>query len=593
MKFFSTTTRYRASMLVVMVMLLQVLTPMIGDVVWAAEVDVIDSVEITNEQVQDGFRSGDKVRIDVTWSIKSDVKEGDTFTFGLPEELRGFCGTIDLKDSNGNNFGTGVGSGDMITFTFTDNVEKFDDISGLFYVESQIECMEQQGEITVPLKFTVNGEVIEVDIIVDTGTDTGGNNEPIDRMFGKWGFASEEETNIIDWIMEVNVKREYLADITITDEIGEGHELVEGSIRLYNYTKEEWLDLPDGVKSFTSSKNGFSIELYDYGEMYLVYYKTEITDSTKADFTNKATLSAWNREPIEIETEAEIFGSGGGASGELKKYKGQLKVIKQDKETEEPLEGARFKLFDDTGELVGTLITDVNGQAITEEIPGGVYTLEEIEAPEGYVIDGDPQEITLDFKENNIVEKVIPNNKIEPIIEKTEVTVMKVWEGGPTPRPNIDIQLYRNGEAYGSPVTLSDGETEYTWADLDLTDENGEAYTYTVDELEISEGYEKSLSEDNLTIINTYVEPEEPAEPEEPEEPEESEEPAEPEVPEPIKPTKPEDPATEIDSEVPSGDSGVEKTETLPKTGENNNIFFYLIGLILITLGIGFRRKMV
>src|SRR5690606_30152553 len=119
-------------------------------------------------------------------------------------------------------------------------------------------------------------------------------------------------------------------------------------------------------------------------------------------------------------------------------------------------------------------------------------------------------------------------------IEKTEVTVMKVWEGGPTPRPNIDIQLYRNGEAYGSPVTLSDGETEYTWADLDLTDENGEAYTYTVDELEIPKGYEKSLSEDNLTIINTYVEPEEPAEPEEPEEPEESEEPAEPEVPEPI-----------------------------------------------------------
>ena len=74
----------------------------------------------------------------------------------------------------------------------------------------------------------------------------------------------------------------------------------------------------------------------------------------------------------------------GEASKDLKQHKGQLKIIKIDEITQEPLEGALFKLVDNEGQIVAKLETDVNGEAMTDEIPTGIYTLMEIKAPEGY-----------------------------------------------------------------------------------------------------------------------------------------------------------------------------------------------------------------
>ena len=88
------------------------------------------------------------------------------------------------------------------------------------------------------------------------------------------------------------------------------------------------------------------------------------------------------------------------------------------------------------------------------------------------------------------------------VITKTEVTVNKVWVGGPEEKPVIQVQLYRDGEAYLDAVTL-DGSTSYTWTELDSTDKNGVQYVYTVDEVAVPENYEKVV--DGLTITNTYV----------------------------------------------------------------------------------------
>ena len=65
------------------------------------------------------------------------------------------------------------------------------------------------------------------------------------------------------------------------------------------------------------------------------------------------------------------------------------------------------------------------------------------------------------------------------------------------------MQLYRNGVAFGSPVDLVHPNTTYTWKDLDKTDQNAKAYTYTVDEVDIPANYSKSVV--GLTITNTYI----------------------------------------------------------------------------------------
>ncbi|MBS4770802.1 Cna B-type domain-containing protein, partial [Carnobacteriaceae bacterium zg-ZUI240] len=86
---------------------------------------------------------------------------------------------------------------------------------------------------------------------------------------------------------------------------------------------------------------------------------------------------------------------------------------------------------------------------------------------------------------------------------KTEYTVNKVWVGGPAEKPTISVQLYQNGVAYGSAVELVSGTTSHTWRELPATDNSGVDYTYTVDEVSVPVGYEKSVA--NHTITNTYV----------------------------------------------------------------------------------------
>lgn len=82
------------------------------------------------------------------------------------------------------------------------------------------------------------------------------------------------------------------------------------------------------------------------------------------------------------------------------------------------------------------------------------------------------------------------------------VSARKVWrDGGADDRPNeVSVRLYRNGNAYGDAVTLSESNSwYYTWSDLD-----GD-YTWTVDEVNIPRGYARSITQNGneWTITNT------------------------------------------------------------------------------------------
>jgi len=91
-----------------------------------------------------------------------------------------------------------------------------------------------------------------------------------------------------------------------------------------------------------------------------------------------------------------------------------------------------------------------------------------------------------------------------------EVTVTKEWNDNNNPnRPtSVLVQLFRNGEAYGSPVTLYGGnEWTYTWTYLD------DIYTWTVDELNVPAGYTATITgsvTNGFVITNTYCDDPDP-----------------------------------------------------------------------------------
>lgn len=89
---------------------------------------------------------------------------------------------------------------------------------------------------------------------------------------------------------------------------------------------------------------------------------------------------------------------------------------------------------------------------------------------------------------------------------KKDITVTKTWSGGPAEHPAVEVQLYRDGKAFGEPVKLVDGK--YTWKGLEAEDLDCKAYEFSVKEVSVPEGYEASYeaTEDGFAITNTYVE---------------------------------------------------------------------------------------
>ena len=87
--------------------------------------------------------------------------------------------------------------------------------------------------------------------------------------------------------------------------------------------------------------------------------------------------------------------------------------------------------------------------------------------------------------------------------DKTSVSVRKAWDDAESAnRPNeIRVQLYGDGRAVGEAVTLSAANGwKYTWEGLDKncneagTTGSARAIVYTVEELEIPEGYQATIS---------------------------------------------------------------------------------------------------
>lgn len=89
--------------------------------------------------------------------------------------------------------------------------------------------------------------------------------------------------------------------------------------------------------------------------------------------------------------------------------KGGLEVIKKG-DNGELLDGAKFELRKEDGTAVATQVT-VGGRATFTDIDSGNYVLAEVEAPVGYVISGEPKNITITSGNTTTVEVV--NNVIK------------------------------------------------------------------------------------------------------------------------------------------------------------------------------------
>ena len=103
------------------------------------------------------------------------------------------------------------------------------------------------------------------------------------------------------------------------------------------------------------------------------------------------------------------------------KRKGQLRVIKVDKDNNEVLlQGVKFEIKDEKGKVVDEVVTDEKGEATTKRLPiDQKYTVVETSTKKEYVLTDETQ--TVELKENEITSIKFDNEKIKGYVEITKV----------------------------------------------------------------------------------------------------------------------------------------------------------------------------
>ena len=256
----------------------------------------------------------------------------------------------------------------------------------------------------------------------------------------------------------------------------------------------------------------------------------------------------------ELITDFDVFINTDGKTYKFlvnnKNFESYLKVVKLDKETGKriPYEGAAFEIYDSDNHRVTmqytypqvtsihTFYTNKEGYLITpEKLPYGDYTLKEVQAPYGYVLDDTPVPFSIS-QENSSTDTGVTVVKVKArdVAQKGAINITKTGEifssveenkGVYTPKYSVGNLKGAVFEVYAAEdITTLDGTVRYeqgTLVDTVTTDDDGVAKSkelylgkYTVIEKTAPNGYvhngtkydvELTYAGQNVSVTSTDI----------------------------------------------------------------------------------------
>ena len=153
---------------------------------------------------------------------------------------------------------------------------------------------------------------------------------------------------------------------------------------------------------------------------------------------------------------------------------GGLRIIKSDKDSGKRISGVKFEIRKMNGEIIGTYTTDSDGVIYLPEAESGWYTVTELEAASGYLLDTTPHRI--EVKDGQTATLEITNHKSSRILlHKVDKATGKGIYGA------VFLLYDSNRNPIGEYVTDQDG---YIYADEGLADGR-----YYLREIKAAPGY--------------------------------------------------------------------------------------------------------
>lgn len=316
-------------------------------------------------------------------------------------------------------------------------------------------------------------------------------------------------------------------DMTVMEQV------IKGKISIIKHTDngETQIETPEkGAEFQVYLKSAVSFVNADKDERDTIVCDEDGFASTKllpyGVYTVHQTKGWDGREKI---TDFDVFINTDGKTYKFlinnKNFESYLKVVKLDKETGKriPYEGAAFEIYDSNNHRITmqytypqvtsihTFYTNKEGYLITpERLPYGYYTLKEVQAPYGYILDDTPIPFSIS-QENSSTDTGVTVVKVKArdVAQKGVINITKTGEifssveennGVYTPKYSISNLKGAIFEIYAAEdITTLDGTVRYeqgTLVDTITTDDDGVAKSkelylgkYTVIEKTEPNGY--------------------------------------------------------------------------------------------------------
>ena len=316
-------------------------------------------------------------------------------------------------------------------------------------------------------------------------------------------------------------------DMTVMEQV------IKGKISIIKHTDngETQIETPEkGAEFQVHLKSAVSFVNADKDERDTIVCDEDGFASTKllpyGVYTVHQTKGWDGREKI---TDFDVFINTDGKTYKFlinnKNFESYLKVVKLDKETGKriPYEGAAFEIYDSNNHRITmqytypqvtsihTFYTNKDGYLITpEKLPYGDYTLKEVQAPYGYVLDDTPIPFSI-TQENSSTDTgvTVVKVKAKDMAQKGVINITKTGEvfssveennGVYTPKYSVGNLKGAVFEVYtAEDITTLDGTVRYeqgTLVDTITTDDDGVAKSkelylgkYTVIEKTAPNGY--------------------------------------------------------------------------------------------------------
>ncbi len=238
------------------------------------------------------------------------------------------------------------------------------------------------------------------------------------------------------------------------------------------------------------------------------------------------------------------------------------------------LAGAVFQLQDAAGVNAPIVVTtDAQGQALFNQLPYGTYNLQEITAPQGYVLDSTVHSITIDATNQQAGTGLVMTltNTKTPVTPTPTPTPGTTTPGTPTPTPSKPDKDRPSTPTTPGNSNPTPGTTTPTDPTVPISDDPVPQGTVTPDQ--------PSVPPTDETTPDIPI-PDDPV-PQGTTPPESTPDIPVPDEPVPRGTTVPSEPSTPV--KQPS-------VPMLPKTGEDSNAPFWIAGASLVALGILLNR---